>query len=207
MTRNQIDALMRYLDLTEIAAPVGVAAFDLLWADSTAHRLKMLNNNGTAAQVVASGADINTSDQVISLHLGTGSNTTGAFGIVEQAAPGGVASNDLLWADSTAHRLKTIPNNGVTLSLGEVVASGTSALNTGALTAGTCETVVTTAATNAATTDAIEWSHNAAVAAATNGLLIIHAWPTANNVNFSECNPTAGAITPPSDTLNWVVIR
>lgn len=42
---------------------------DLLYPDSTAHRLKMNNNNGGAVQVVGSGVDINTSDQVTATHL------------------------------------------------------------------------------------------------------------------------------------------
>lgn len=72
----------------EAAAPAGVASFDLLYADLTAHRWKMINNNGTAVQVVASGADINTSDQVTVTHLasplsaaqgGTGQNSTATF--------------------------------------------------------------------------------------------------------------------------------
>lgn len=40
------------LDFTEKAAPSGAASHDLLWGDSTAHRLKMLNNNGSADTVV-----------------------------------------------------------------------------------------------------------------------------------------------------------
>ena len=54
-------------NLLEITAPSGVANHDLFWADSTAHRLKMNNNNGGAVQVVASGGDINTSDQVVQI--------------------------------------------------------------------------------------------------------------------------------------------
>ncbi len=57
------------VSLTEATAPAGVAASDVLNPDSTAHRWAMKNNNGTAAQVVASGADINTSDQVTLTHL------------------------------------------------------------------------------------------------------------------------------------------
>lgn len=72
----------------ESTAPAGIVSSDLLYGDSTAHRLKMINNNGTAAQLVASGADINTSDQVTVTHLsaalpvnqgGTGSTTGGLF--------------------------------------------------------------------------------------------------------------------------------
>jgi hypothetical protein len=70
----------------EGTAPTGVPGSDVLYADSTAHRWKMNNNNGGAAQVVAAGADINTSDQVTSVHLtsplsvgqgGTGTTTPG----------------------------------------------------------------------------------------------------------------------------------
>jgi hypothetical protein len=42
----------------------GTAGFDQMWPDSTNHRWIMNNNNGSDVQVVASGADINTSDQV-----------------------------------------------------------------------------------------------------------------------------------------------
>jgi hypothetical protein len=57
------------LKLTEIAAPSGAASNDVLYADSTAHRLKMNNNNGGAVQIVASGVDVNTSDQVTAAHI------------------------------------------------------------------------------------------------------------------------------------------
>lgn len=57
------------LALSEIAAPSGVAGEDLIWADSTAHRLKQSGNGGSAAQLVNAGADINTSDQVTATHL------------------------------------------------------------------------------------------------------------------------------------------
>jgi hypothetical protein len=152
--------------LTETTAPSCATGFDLLWADSTAHRLKECDNNGAAVQVVHSGVDVNTSDQVTATHLasplptaqgGTGQNstavfpasgtvgtgtgttnkiskfTTGASGIqgdssitdngtvvsstepyagVEAAAPSGIASSDIFYPDSTAHRWKMINNNG-----------------------------------------------------------------------------------------------
>lgn len=126
---------------------------------------------------------------------------------IEGAAPTGVASSDFLWGDSTAHRWKMNNNNGGAMTIPALVATGTSALNTGAITAGACATTVTTTATGTLTTDAITWSHNAAVTAGTNGSLIISAYPTADNVNFQECNGTSGSITPPADTLNWKVTR
>jgi hypothetical protein len=44
--------LSGYLTAIERAAPSGVAGSDILYADSTAHRLKMINNNGAADSVV-----------------------------------------------------------------------------------------------------------------------------------------------------------
>lgn len=59
------------LKLPEVGAPAGVAAFDILWADSTAHRLKAINNAGSAAQYVLSGNDLGLTDQVLGLHFGS----------------------------------------------------------------------------------------------------------------------------------------
>lgn len=42
---------------TEIAAPSGLAGSDLLWADSTAHRWKMSNNNGTIVNVAGTNSE------------------------------------------------------------------------------------------------------------------------------------------------------
>lgn len=86
------------------------------------------------------------------------------------------------------------------------VVNGTSALGTSAITAGTCATVVTTAATGTLTTDAINWSFNGAPPAAYN-VLTVKAYPTVNNVNFLVCNPSAGSATPSAATLNWNVMR
>jgi len=58
------------------AGLTAAAGHDLLWPDSTAHRWKMNNNNGGAVQVVASGADINTSDQVTITHIASATNNT-----------------------------------------------------------------------------------------------------------------------------------
>ncbi len=96
---------------------------------------------------------------------------------------------------------------------GGTIASGTSALATGALTANTCASVVTTSATGTLSTDAITWTPNADIsavtgygAAATDGLKI-YPYPTADNVNFHVCNGTALSITPGAVTLNWTVVR
>jgi hypothetical protein len=93
------------------------------------------------------------------------------------------------------------------------IASGTSALGTGAISSATCATVVTTSATGTATTDNILADFNADPTAATGyipataGMLTIIKYPTTNNVNFKVCNNTAGSITPGAITLNWRVTR
>lgn len=93
------------------------------------------------------------------------------------------------------------------------VASGTSALGTGAITSATCATAVTTAATNTATTDVVLWGFNGDPTAVTGyvplvaGMLTIIAYPSANNVNFKVCNNTNASVTPGAITLNWRVAR
>src|SRR5207247_2083570 len=58
------------LKFPEVGAPTGVASFDILWADNTAHRWKMANNGGSLVQVVGSGNDIDTTDAVTKWHFG-----------------------------------------------------------------------------------------------------------------------------------------
>lgn len=93
------------------------------------------------------------------------------------------------------------------------VASGTAALGTGAITAGTCATVVTVSATGVATTDDIMADFNAdptsttGYAPSTNGMLTIIKYPTTNNINIKVCNNTSSSITPGAITLNWRVVR
>lgn len=94
----------------EVNAPGPVTNFDNLWADQAAHRWMMENNGAAAVQVVASGVDINTSDQVTKVHFGAtaipfstvaptinqflefdGTNVVGASGIsaIAQSFPNG----------------------------------------------------------------------------------------------------------------------
>lgn len=55
-----------------------------------------------------------------SSNIVSGSFVTGCGGnFAEQSAPSGIASSDLLWGDSSAHRLKTNPNNGGATTLAE----------------------------------------------------------------------------------------
>lgn len=117
---------------TEGTAPSGLVGFDLLYCDSSLHRPRWINNNGTV-----------TSDALLSDNLGSFASTTSAqlasvisdesgsgpmlfanantqdsptittkATITETTAPSGSAGKDVIYADSTAHRLKMNNNNG-----------------------------------------------------------------------------------------------
>ena len=95
-----------------------------------------------------------------------------------------------------------------------IIASGTAAMGTSAISSGACATVVTVSATGVATTDSIKAGFNGDPTAvtgygvsATGAVLTIYPYPTANNVNFKVCNSSSGSITPGSLTLNWQVLR
>lgn len=93
------------------------------------------------------------------------------------------------------------------------VQSGTAALGTGAISSGSCASVVTVAASGVTTTDVVDASFNGDPTATTgylpsvSGMLTIISYPTTNNVNFKVCNLTASSITPGAVTLNWAVRR
>ena len=104
-------------------------------------------------------------------------------------------------------------NTGAAGGFPILIAAGTSALGTSAISSGACATVVTTSATNVATTDVIQAGFNGdptgvtGYAPTTNGMLTIIAYPSANNVNFKVCNNTSASVTPGAITLNWRVTR
>jgi len=104
-------------------------------------------------------------------------------------------------------------NQGSAGSAAKIIASGTSAMGTGAIASATCATVVTTAATGVATTDVINWGFNGdptgitGYVPSTNGMLTIISYPSVNNVNYKVCNNTSASITPGALTLNWKVFR
>lgn len=95
----------------------------------------------------------------------------------------------------------------------QLIASGTSAMGTGAITSGTCATVVTTTATGAATTDNLVANPTAdptgvtGYAVSATGSLYIQAYITSGNVNFKVCNNTSGSLTPAALTMQWRVMR
>lgn len=124
-----------------------------------------------------------------------------AFGALATTTPGtGVV---------TAAAANLSANGGLTTT----IASGSTAMGTGAITSATCATVVTATATNTLTTDVITASFNGDPTAVTGyipstaGMLTIFAYPTAGVANFKVCNNTASSITPGAITLNWRVVR
>lgn len=116
------------------------------------------------------------------------------------------AGLDTLCGNSTSHTLSASYNNGSSFPLAQIIASGTAVMTTAAIAAGACGTTVTVPATNVLTTDSIAWAFNAAPGA-NPAQLPVSVWPTAGNVNFQYCNPSAGSITPNAATLNWKVPR
>jgi hypothetical protein len=88
----------------------------------------------------------------------------------------------------------------------QIIASGTSTLTSGAVTSNTCQTAITTPATGAATTDAIEWSYATAPGTA-DALMHVSAYPTAGNVNFTRCNASSASQTGTAIVINWRVLR
>jgi hypothetical protein len=87
-----------------------------------------------------------------------------------------------------------------------VIASGGATTPSTLLTTNTCSTVVTVSAPNVTTSDAVEWAWQAAISSP-NALLTMHAYVTAGNVNFLQCNPTSSSQTPVAATINWRVVR
>lgn len=137
----------------------------------------------------------------------------GTLDLLQGTAATAAASHDICYGDSTANAILCSFNNGTFYQMPQRIALGTSALGTGAISSATCATVVTTAATGAATTDNLAADFNADPSAttgyapsATGGLYIIK-YITANNVNFKVCNSTGGSITPGAATLQWRVTR
>lgn len=103
----------------------------------------------------------------------------------------------------------TLPNGTVM----RVVASGTKALATGAISSAACTSAQTASATGTLTTDVIAATFNGDPTAVTGyvplttGMLTILIYPTADTFNAKVCNNTSSSITPGAITLNWSVLR
>jgi hypothetical protein len=96
---------------------------------------------------------------------------------------------------------------------GGTICSGTITLGTSAIGSGAAATTVTATCTGLLSTDDIQLDFNASPLAVTgytpsaSGMLTIIKWPTANTINVSVVNNTAGSITPGAITLNYRSVR
>src|SRR6185312_6889390 len=132
--------------------------------------------------------------------------TTTGLSFNGTAGPTGVSARAVCQNNTTSNTLQCSYNAGTALSMTQTVGSGTATMTTAAIGAGACGTTVTVSATGVATTDTITHAFNASVAS-NPGVLTVVSWPTAGNVNFEYCNPTAASVTPSAATLNWRVVR
>ncbi len=150
-------------------------------------------------------------------------NATMSSGALTLGVPGSVVGS-VAFGNATSGTVTISPTTGalgstaitapaINGTMGIRISSNTATLGTSSISSGACATVVTVSAPGVATTDVISFTPNADITAvtgyapATTGGLVIYPYPTANNVNFKVCNPTASAITPGAVTLNWVVSR
>jgi hypothetical protein len=208
---------------------LGPASFTIL-TDGTNFNAAWGNASTLAGKSAPSGAIVGTSDtQTL-----TNKSISGAqinSGTVPCAQQPALTGNVTTSAGSCATTVAAAPlsavtglgtgvatalavNTGTAGAFGVLIASGTAAMNTGAVASGACETVVTVSATGVATTDTITVGFNGdptAVtgygASSTGAVLSIYPYPTSGNVNFKVCNSTSASITPGALTLNWRVVR
>jgi hypothetical protein len=111
--------------------PSGIANFDILYCDATAHAFKIINNNGAAVSlgnisgtaannqvIVGSGVGTIGSSSAFTFD-GTTLTTTGTGGLsllqgrfTETTIPAAAAGKDVCYGDSSAHALECSNNNG-----------------------------------------------------------------------------------------------
>jgi hypothetical protein len=127
----------------------------------------------------------------------------------------GGAATYLLLAGSAAHPVcVSIVSDGTNYQVvpdSPTISVGTAALGTTSISAGTCGTATTVSAPGVSTSDVITVAFNGDPTAVTgytpSAMLTIVPYPTANNVNFKQCNLTSSSITPSALTVNWRVAR
>ena len=146
----------------------------------------LLNNSASVGAVTASLA-----------------NTGVGYGVWGNTGASGAAPS---YNALSSYPLAALPA-GVTTT----ISSGTATLNTNPISANTCDTPVTVAATGVLTTDNIMADFNGnptgSLGYQPGAMLTIVKYPTSGNVNFLVCNNTANSITPAAQTINWRVVR
>jgi hypothetical protein len=139
------------------------------------------------ASTAASGAIGTTALPFTSLVLGTAATNT-------------LSVTPAAFAQGT---VATVTDPAFTTAILPLVKRGTIAYTSGAIGAGTCSTAVTATVTGLATTSTVTASLNAAPQTAWKTGIFVVAYPTANTVNITLCNGSAGSISPESTTLNY----
>lgn len=169
-------------------------------------------NTGTFTAVVASSYSTSVAD---------GGRYARPFNSVAIAAPADIGGfawySDRFWiangSNWTTRYFLDSSMLGTAGGAAKKIASGTATLGASSISSGACATVVTVSATGVTTTDVVSpgWQGDPSAVTgyipSTSGGLIIYPYPTANNVNFKVCNPTASSITPGALTINWQVLR
>lgn len=155
--------------LTEAAAPSGASSVDILYADSSAHRFKMINNNGSAQTVAA---------------LESPSFTTPVLG---------VASGTSLSLTATSAQLALGTTNVTTFSAASPSGSATVALSTkagGFGSASPCGTTGTCTA-NAATSNVMVKYGSVALSSASPSVATVSGLPFTSSASyFCTATPT-----------------
>ena len=186
------------------------AANNYSYSDASNNCVKLDSNNGGALTFTGASGFLPSVNGSYPLGGSTRAwSETFAFHshLMELTAPPGAFGQVVCYGDPTSHTQKCSYNGGSFFNIAQTISSGTAAMTTAPIRVGTCGTTVTVAANGVATTDVINIAHNAAATNANGGILILNAWPTANNVNFNYCNSSAGTITPTATTVNWQVSR
>lgn len=173
------------------------------------------SDNGTTLSTTDTGGFNASNGPLTSGAPPAGANGSGGFACSEAPATGWTptAGTDYLQCNSAAHAVQGSYNGDGPYTLPRVIASGSTAMGTSAISSGACATAVTVSAAGVATTDRIAVTPNAdpttvtGYAVSASGSLYIQAYPTSGNVNFKVCNPTSGSLTPAALTLNWAVTR
>ena len=123
-----------------------------------------------------------------------------------------------------ASNLRLMPGQGIDIysdgtnyftngGRGSVVAKGTLALGTSAVSSAACTAAQTFNAPGLLTTDIVLASFNGDPTAVTGfvpltaGMLTLIVYPTADTINVKQCNNTTGSITPGAITLNLSAVR
>lgn len=153
----------------------------------------------------------NTWKKIIStVNTGTFS-MTGQAGTTPATPSAGLAT--FFFDSALSDAPSVVQSSGTKYALGRVIARGTKALATAAISSAACTSAQTDTATGAATSDTVvvtfasDPSGVTGYVPLTAGGLSIYTYVTANTFNAKVCNFTASSITPGALSLNWLVTR